>query len=386
MLKAQELNIKIKYVLREISTKKELMDFINLSCKIYKNDENWVPPLKRDMLKNLMGKDNPLFMSGEHTFFMVYKDDEPVGRILVGINEKLNTKKNKNEGYISLFECIESYEVAELLFNNAMNWLENRKIDRVIGPVSPTNGDDNKGLLVQGFDGPPVLMNSYNPQYYVEYFERYGFTKDRDLYAYHFDPNKLPIERFKKVVNYAMEKFNFRIDKMDLNNLDEEAKDLKKIMDVAMPDSWEDLTPPSLEEITAEINNLKAFADEDFLYIARSNNPSNEPIGFVVALPDYNQVLKKMNGRLFPFGVLKFLWYKRKINGIRAFVQFVVPKFRDKAVNGAIFYQLMIEARRKKFAYGEGSTIGEENLKSRRCVEKAGGNLYRIYRVFGKEI
>lgn len=367
----------------EIKDKKQLKNFINLPWEIYHNDDNWVPPLKGDMLKTLMGKDNPLFMSGSHTFFMVFNTSQPVGRILVGINEKLNEEKNKSEGYISLFECIHSMEVANLLLRTATSWLKERGIKRIVGPVSPTNGDDNRGLLVKGFDGPPVLMNSYNPSYYPEFFEEYGFTKEMDLYAYYFEPTSIPIERFKKVVNYAMKKFNFRIDKIDLKNLDSETKDIKKILDLSMPDSWEHLTPPSLEELRAEINNLKSLADEDLIYIARSGN---EPIGFVVALPDYNQVLKKINGRLWPFGILKFLWYKRKIDGLRAFIQFVVPEFRNKAVNGAIFYRLMIEAKKKNYTYGEGSTIGEMNIESRKSVEKAGGTLYRIYRIYSKEI
>ena len=369
----------------EISSKKDLKAFINLPWTLYQNDKNWVPPLKKDMMNILRGKNNPLFMNGTHTFFMIYDDGQPVGRILVGINEKLNRKKDKNEGYISLFECINSKEAANLLFDAAVNWLKKRKITRVVGPVSPTNGDDSKGLLVRGFNGSPVLMNSYNPPYYPQFFEEYGFIKDLDLYAYHFDPNNVPIERFKKVVGYAMEKFHFKIDKINLKNLKEEAKDIKIIIDLSMPDSWEYLTPPSLAEITAEINNLKPFADKDLIYIARSSK-TNEPIGFVVAIPDYNQVLKKMNGSMFPLGVIKYLWYKRKIDGLRAFIQFVVPKYRNKAVNSAIFYRLMIEANKKNFTYGEGSTITENNSESKRSVEKAGGKLYRIYRIYGKDI
>lgn len=336
-------------------------------------------------MKILIGKNNPLFMNGSHAFFVIHDNGQPVGRVLVGINEKLNTEKEKNEGYISLFECINSKEASRLLLDTAVNWLKERRITRVVGPVSPTNGDDTRGLLIKGFDGPPVLMNSYNPSYYPEFFEDYGFAKDLDLYAYHFDPNNVPIDRFKRVVNYAMEKFHFQIDKINLKSLDEEAKDIKTILDLSMPDSWEHLTPPSLEEVKAEMNNLKTFADEDLIYIARSTK-TNEPIGFVVALPDYNQVLKKMNGNMFPFGVFKFLWNRHKISGMRAFIQFVVPKFRNKAVNSAIFYRLMIEANKRNFTYGEGSTIGEMNIKSIRSVEKAGGKLYRIYRLYYKDI
>lgn len=385
MLDIKEKETVNNFEVREISSKKELKAFIKLPWDLYEKDENWVPPLKGSLMKVLLGKDNPLFMSGSHTFFMIYNNGKAIGRVLVGINEKLNVEKEKNEGYISLFECINSREVAYLLLDTAINWLKDKGTTKVVGPVSPTNGDDTRGLLVEGFDGPPVLMNSYNPPYYPEFFEEYGFIKDIDLYAYYFSADDIPVDRYKRVVNYAMKKFDFRIDKINLKNLNEETKDIKTILDLAMPDSWEHLTPPSLEELTAEINNLKTLADEDLIYIARDNK-TNNPIGFVVSLPDYNQVLKKMNGKMFPFGVIKFLWYKRKINGLRAFIQFVVPKFRNKAVNGAIFYRLMIEANKKNYTYGEGSTIGEMNIESRRSVENAGGKLYRIYRLYGKDI
>ncbi|EOD00734.1 GNAT family N-acetyltransferase [Caldisalinibacter kiritimatiensis] len=369
----------------EVKDKKGLKAFIDLPWELYKDDPNWVPPLKHSMYKTLKGINNPLFMCGPHTFFLAYKDNKPIGRILVGINEKLNKEKNKKEGYISLFESINDKKVAFSLLDQAINWLKERGMNSVTGPVSPTNGDDNRGLLVKGFDGPPVLMNSYNPSYYPEFFDQYGFVKDIDLLAYYFDPNTVPEKKFKRVVEYAMKKFDFRVDKFNFKNLDREIKDMKKVLDVSMPESWEHLTPPSLEELNAEVNALKSFADPDLLYMARSNK-DNEPIGFVIALPDYNQVLKKLNGKLLPFGFLKYLWYKHRITGMRIFVQFVVPKFRNKAVNGAIFYKLMVESKRKGYTYGEGSTIGEMNIESRRSVEGAGGQLYRIYRLYKKDI
>lgn len=368
---------------REISKKEDLKKFIDLPFEIYKDDPNWVPPLKGSMLKTLTGINNPLFMNGPHTFFMAYKDGKPAGRILTGINEKLNRNKDKKEGYISLFECVYDWETASLLLDNAASWLKARGMEIVVGPVSPTNGDDSRGLLVEGFNGTPVLMNSYNPEYYIDFFENYGFTKDIDLLAYYLDYDSAPVERFERVVEYAMKRYNFRVDKFNFNKLDREVKDIKKILDLAMPNSWGHLTPPSLEELYAEVFTLKKYADNDLLYIARCND---EPIGFVFALPDLNQVLKKLKGKLFPLGVFKYHWYKRKVDGFRAFVQFVVPKFQNKGVNGSIFYKLMVEAKRKGYTYCEGSTIGEMNIESRRSVEGAGGRHYRTYRLYKKEL
>lgn len=365
----------------QITDRKGLKEFINLAWKIYHNDPNWIPPLKRDLMNTLLGRNNPLFMNGSHAFFMAYYNNEPVGRICVGINESLNYKKNRKEGYISLFECIEEPNAAYALFNHAENWLKERGMTAVKGPVSPTNGDDYRGLLVKGFDGPAVLMNSYNPSYYPSYFERYGFVKDLDLYAYYYDLTELSTDRYEKVVEYAMKRYNYHVDCINLKRIDYEMEDIKKILDIAMPEEWADLTPPTLEEIRAEGKKLKPLADPDLIYIARSEG---RPIGFAIALPDYNQVLKHLNGRLFPIGFIKFFYYKKKINGARIFVLFVIPEFRKKGVSSAIFYKSFKAGKAKGFIYGEGSTIGEINHPMRRDAERAGGIHYKTYRIYSK--
>lgn len=366
----------------EVKDKKGLRKFIDFAFKLYSSDKNWVPPLRYDLMRTLSGKNNALFLNGQHTFLMAYEGDKPLGRLCVGINETLNKNRGQSDGYISLFECIEDYDTAEALFKAAELWLKDRGINCVKGPVSPTNGDDSKGLLVAGFDGPPVLMNSYNPEYYMHFYERYGFIKHEDLYAYYCNTEITEIDKYKKAVEYAMKRYNFTIESINLKNLEGEARDLKKVMDLAMPE-WEDLTPPSLEDIRAEMNQLKSMADPDFVLIARSGG---EPIGFIISLPDYNQVLKKMEGRLFPFGFIKFLLYRKKIDGLRLFVMFVVPEFRKKAVSSAMLYRTFENATSKGYFYGEGSTIGETNEVMRRDVEKAGGRLYRIYRIYKKDI
>lgn len=368
---------------REINDKKCLKDFIDLSWYIYKEDNNWVPPLKFDLMNTLIGKNNSLFMSGAHTFFMAYKDNRPCGRLLVGINENLNLQKSMKDGYISLFECINDKSVAFMLFDKAVHWLKARDVNKIKGPISPTNGDDYKGLLVMGFDGPPVLMNSYNPEYYIGFFEEYGFVKHIDLYAYFGDFTQMLDERYGKVIEYAMKRYNFTVESVNLKNIDKEITDIKEIIDIAMPEDWEDLAPPPIDEIRAEFNKLKFMIDPSLIWIARCEG---KPIGFNVALPDYNEVLKQMNGRIFPFGIFKFLWYKARVKGIRSFIMFVVPEFRKKGVSGAIYYKCYEAAKRSGYTHGEGSTIGEMNVAMRRDAEGAGGKHYRTYRIYEKEI
>lgn len=368
----------------EIKDKSGIIKFVDVASYIYKQDKFFVPPLKSDLVKTLLGKDNPLFMSGEHTFFIAYKDGKPAGRILAGINESLTDKKASEDGYISLFESINDKEVAFKLFDSAIEWLRLRGRSVVKGPVSPTNGDDSKGLLVKGFDGPPVLMNSYNPEYYVSFFEEYGFEKHEDLFAYfHNVRTATNMERHGRVSDYAMKRYNFRVDSINLKDLDKEVSDIKAVLDIAMPAEWEDLVPPTLEELKAEVAKLKPLVDKDLVIIARSED---RPVGFAIAIPDYNQVLMKLKGKLFPFGFLKFLWYRKKIKGFRIFVLFVIPEFRKKAVSGAILYRMYRNGLAKGYEYAEGSTIGEYNTAMRNDIEKTGGIHYRTYRLYKKEI
>lgn len=367
----------------EIKDRQGLKKFIDFAWDIYKGDSCWVPPLKSDMMDTLTGKNNPLFKNGPHTFFMVYRYGKPAGRILTGINENLNKKKNRNEGYISLFECVDDEEISCALFDAALSWLKARGVTCVKGPVSPTNGDDYRGLLVEGFDGPPVLMNSYNPPYYVSLFEKSGFKKHLDLYAYYYDLSIIDLDRYARPVEYAMKRYDFRVEPIKLKYIEREMLDIKQVLDAAMPEEWEDLTPPSIEEIKAEARKLRHLADPNLIYIARNGC---RPIGFSVALPDYNQVLRHLNGRIFPWGFLKFLWLKRKISGGRLFVLFVIPEYRKKAVSSAILFKTLQAAKARGYIYGEGSTIGETNTSMIRDAEGMGGKHYRTYRIFYKDL
>ena len=368
--------------------KKELMQFINFTWEIYQDDANWVAPLKSDLLKVFLGSDiSKKLDCGPHTFFMVFENGEPLARALVGINEKMNLKRNIKAGYFSNFETINSTKVVKCLIDHAINWLKKQGINRLIGPLYPNDDVDNRGLLIEGFDSPPVLMTSYNPTYYKQLLEEYGFNKDADFFAYYCDDFDMARARVDKIASFAMQKYHFRIDRIDLKQINRETKDIIKVFELIVAhgreeeNGFEYSSPPSYEEFSLEVKKLLPFVDRDLIYIARSGDA---PVGFVLALPDYNQVLKKVNGKLLPFGFIKYLWYKNKIDGIRAFAQFVIPRFRNKAVSTTIFQKILLAAEKKKYRYIEGSCIHENNLKSRRVFENAGIKPYKIYRVYQK--
>ncbi len=368
------------YEIKKLKKKsRHLKKFINLEFKLYKNDPSWVPPLKSDTKKVLLGKGNPLFENGDQAFFMVYKEGKPVGRVLVGIDEELNRVRGFKQGFFSMFECVDDPQACRALLDVSLQWLSEKGMERVIGPLSPSNGDDRKGFVVMGDDGPPVLLNAYTKNYYPKLIESYGFLKNDDHFAYLFNPENFDIKSHERAVAYAKKKGGFRVDKLNAKDIVNEAKAIKEILDNSVPDEWDYLVTPSLEAVIDEFKSLLQFYDGHYCYIARKKD---KPIGFMVALPDYNQVLKRMKGKILPLGWAKYLYYKRKITGARALVQMVDREYHNMGVNYAMYYEAYKDWQETQLKYIEASCIDETNVASRRSVERVGGKHYRTYRTY----
>ena len=360
-------------------TKRNLRAFIRLPFVIYKDDPNWVPPLVFDQMRTLSGKHNGLFDNGIHKFFMVYEGRKPVARVLAGIDYKLVERTGVKEGYVSLFESYNQPEAAKLALDAAADYLRAEGMDIMIGPNPATFDDFNKGMLVMGFDGPPVLFNAYNDPYMMELFENYGFTKYCDHYAYDMTLQTFEAGRFESLVERAQHRFGFRVQEVNLKgDVRPVLRDIARVVAEAFPRDW-NLLPPTEEDIYHEFMQLKSFVDTRFALLAYAGD---RPVGFVLALPDYNVVIKKMKGRLTPRGLFYLLTERKKIKTLRAVMQFVVPDYQNKAVNGVMFYKLFVNAIRAGVTGAECSTIDENNTQSILSMEKAGGKLYRKYRQY----
>jgi GNAT superfamily N-acetyltransferase len=372
-------------VVRPVTMGSDLKKFIMLPWKIYKDDKCWVPPLINDVKTSLDPAKNPALEKTVRAMFLAEQNGKPVGRIYTGIDTNINAKKNISMAFFSMFECIRDYDAAEALFDAATDWARQNGADFMTGPCAVTgvDGDENKGLLVDCFDKPPVLMNSYNPSYYKDFIERYGFVKDYDVFAYSMEKAAIFQKDPTKVIEYAKKRYGFRVDTLNLKNIDEEVKALKYVMDKAMPSEWPDLVPPTLDEVRDTANKLISLADPALVPIARCGD---EPIGFCLALPDYNEVLIRLNGRMTPLSALKFLWYRRRIKGIRVFAMFVTPEFRNKGVSFAIYHTVFTNALNRGYVIGEASTIGETNLRMRADIESTGAVRYKTYRIYRKEL
>lgn len=371
--------------IKEVNDKKTLNDFVDFIYENYEGDKNFVPPLRSDYIKYVQGVDNDLNEAGPNIKYICYDDGRVVGRLLVGVNNIINEYHGFKEGYISLFECVENYEYAEKLLDKAVGFLKSHGMTKVKGPLSLPGGEDNRGFIVDNFDAQPFIMNTYNKKYYNDFFIKYGFEKYFDCYAYKDTIENADIERYEKLVPYAMKKFDFRVDNINLSNVDKDAMDIMNVLERALPREWDDFAPPREEEIRKIVKQLVPFADSDLIFIARDNK-TNEPIGFNITLPDYNQAIKKMNGKMFPFGFLKFLYYKRKINRLRFFVLFVVPEYRKKGVTSVMYLKTYLNALKKGYTELEGSTIWEYNRDMMNDVESFGAKINITYRIYQKDI
>lgn len=334
------------------------------------------------MKKTLDPSNNKFLSGGEHSFFMAFKGKKPVARILAGINAPMTQKTGIVWSYFSLFEA-ENEESGKAVLDAAAEYCKSHGAVKLLGPFSPTNGEDSRGLLVEGFDGPPVLLSPYNPPWYKELFEKYGLQKYRDLYAFKIETVNTPLERFRKGVNYAKKRYKFDAKKADLNNFEGELKDIYRILTESTPSDW-DTGVPTWEQVREEGKTLKSMADPDYVYIARTQE--GRPIAFVVALPNYNEILIHMNGRLLPFGILKYLYWRKRIKGLRILMQFCVPDYQAKGAISVCYLYIMEIARQKGCMWGEASAIGEENVKSLAAVEGVGGVRYRTFRWFMKDL
>lgn len=336
-----------------VTTAGDRRAFVNLPWRLYRDDPNWVAPLKIDMHNTLKPKHNALLRLGPWCFFLAVQDGKPVGRIGCGVDKRLNEAKGVEMGYITLFESIQDYTVAEALFDAAVGYLRRHGVNLVTGPQSPSNGDDYRGLLVEGFDGPPALLNSYNPPWYQEFFEQYGFEKQFDRLGFWYDLSQPLPEKLLRGVDIAKRRYKFTVRPIDLKNLEAEIYAIKHISDNSTPEDWPDMISPSLEEIRAEVKKLVPLVKQELVLIAESEE--GEPIGMAITLPDYNYVLKRMNGKLFPFGWLKFLYYRNKIDVARLFALMVVPTYHRKGVSAALYKHTFDVTKRLGYRGGDGS-------------------------------
>lgn len=365
--------------INEVKDKKEKDLFIKFPWKIYHKYKNWVPPLIIERKDFLNPQKNPFF---EHSDVQLYlavdEQDNVLGRIAGIINySHIETHKEK-AGFWGLFECIDNQEAANALFKTVSDFLRSHKMEIMRGPMNMCVNDDI-GLLIKGYEYPPVIMMPYNPPYYKKLVARYGFSKKMDLWAYYGEDKTGVIpERIERSLRIAQKRYNYKVRPIDLKRFDEELEKVHYIYTSAWEENWGAI-PMTDKEFRHLAKDLKLILEPEFCLIAEVED---EVAGFSLALPDFNQVLKKLNGRLLPFGIFKLLWHKKKIDFLRIITMGVVKKFRNMGIDGCFYYETYKRGFAKGYRSAEMSWILENNTKMIRVLENLGYRVYKEYRVY----
>jgi len=361
-------------------SKRDVSRFLQLSYSIYDGDSHWVAPLLMD-LKKVFTDSNPLFKHAEMQLWVATRGGKDVGRIAGVMDRHLDEVMKEPVASFGFFECIEDDAVSGQLFAAVRQWATAKGARRMIGPSNPTTNDEC-GLLVHGFDSDPVLMMTYNPPYYERLVEQAGYRKTRDLLAYDIDISKIPMDRLTRIA----EKLKSRNAKVVLRpvrrkTLDRDLAHVKAVYNSAWEDNW-GFVPMTDAEMDFMAERLKPLLMEGLIWLAEVGD---EPVGFLLALPDYNIALKPLKGRLLNPNLLKalpFLLQWKRLPVVRVLTLGVKKEYRSKGLETA----MLIEGLKVGFKAGvkraEASWILEENVMMRRVIEAIGGQAYKTYRMY----
>jgi hypothetical protein len=366
-------------VVRPVRTAADLNRFIAFPYHLHRGDPLWVPPLRMDIRKLLSREKNPFFRHSAAEYFLAGRE-VVVGRIAAIHNRAHTDFHGDSTGFFGFFECVDDQDVADALFAAAGAWLTARGLTVMRGPASFSTNDEC-GLLVEGFDTPPTLLNPHNPPYYVQLVERAGFVKARDLFQYQSTNPALP-ERLVRGAQLLAERKHIKLRRLDMKRFDEEIERVKRVYNAAWEKNW-GFVPLTDAEIDHLAKQLKPVIVPDLVVFAERNG---EVIGFGAALPDLNVALKRNpSGRLFP-GILKVLWAARKIDRVRILLLGVLKEYRKSGADALMYHWIWEKGNALGYYWGEAGWILEENVAMINAAEQLGFRQYKTLRLYDRPL
>ena len=368
----------------EVVTAKQLLSFVDFPHILYKGDINYVPELHIAQIDLLTPGKHPFHQHSCMQLFLAYEEHVIKGRIAAILNNNHNKFKSRNDGFFGFYEVINDLQVSNLLLDKAKEWLQSKGVNTMIGPVNPST-NETAGLLIEGFDLPPVTLMTYNKPYYLDLLTTYGFKKNVDLLAYDL-PTAVVDKKTIRLKEALLKRFEDRNIIIRNVNLKDFTREVGHIMTV-YNEAWEDNTgfvPMTEAEFNYLAKDLKMILDKDFALIAEQYG---KVIGFALAIPDINQTLIKIkNGRLFPTGIFKLLLGKKRINYVRVLALGVNKEFRKAGIEAYFYAEIIQKAIDKKLKGGEASWILEDNEMMNKGLLKMNATVYKRYRILEKSI
>ncbi len=368
--------------IKVVETTKDFRDFVRFPWKVYNNDPNWVPPLISEVESILDTRKNPFWEHAHQRLFLAKVGKKTVGRIAGIVDQRHINFHNEKVGFFGFFECLYDYEIAELLLSSVREWLREKGMKAMRGPISPSQNEEC-GLLTDGFDSSPVLMMTYNPKYYIDFFKKFGLQKIKDLYAYYAPVLPEIPELLERAAEYAREKHpEAKIRQINLQDFEREKERVKAVYNSAWEKNW-GFVPMTNKEIDFLGERLKPLIIPELVLFVEIQG---KPVGVLLAIPDYNQALKKINGRLLPFGWLKLLYYSKRIKTGRLVIMGVIKEYRMCGFEAMLYLTANRNAHKMGYEGVEFSWILEDNLFTRHAAENYGGKIYKTYRIYQMSI
>lgn len=366
---------------QEINDRTTERKFIDLPRALYRNDPHWICPLDNDIAAVFNPSRNSFFRHGQCTRWILLDDrGHTIGRIAAFINSEKAYRNSRPTGGIGFFECIDDKTAAHCLFDTARSWLQDRDMQAMDGPINFGENDKYWGLLVEGFKAPSLGMN-YNPSYYIRLLESYGFAPLYDQLTNFLDATRPLPERFTRISDWVMKKPGYSFSHFSIRRKEKFFSDFADIYN----DGWsgfENFTPLKPDTIRESFRQMQAVMDEKIIWFAYHEG---EPAAFVLCLPDVNQILKHIKGRLDLPGRLKFFWYRHtsRVDRIRITVMGCKKKFQRHGLESALIRCLQEEVLPRKTIKGvELAWVGDFNKKMLALHEATGAKKEKVHRTY----
>ena len=365
--------------IRQVASRRDLRGFVELPYRLYRHDPVWVPPLRAEQKKQYNPRRNPMLDHCTVELFLAEDGGEVVGRIAAFVDHLAVRHWGEPVGLFGSYECVNDPEVSRLLLEAAREWLRGRRMRSMRGPWSFASQE--WGLVVEGFETPPVIMAPHNPPWYNDHLLAFGLRKAKDLLVYVADTGegyRIP-ERYLVITKLVQERYGITVRPVDMKHLEQDIAVLVDVANRSISHNW-GFYPATEAEGRALARDIRPILDPELVLIAET--PGGEPIGFAITLPDINVLLRGLNGRLLPFGWWRLLTGRKRLTQFRMWAIGVVPEYQQRAVD-AILYRCTHEvlAPRGNIRV-EANYVLEDNVRMTNAMRHLGLQQIRRYRVY----
>lgn len=371
------------YQVEHVTTRAQQREFMELIWRLYRGDPNWIPPLRGNQMELVGFRPHPFYERNSVRTFLVRRDGLVVGRIAAIVNRGHNERYQESRGFFGFFDCENDVEASRRLFQAAGAYLKSEGMTDVRGPCNPSLNYE-LGCLVDGFDTPPTFMMTYNWPYYESLILDWGFAKTQDLYAYEGHASKMDAlnPKFYFVIEEVKRRFNLNLRRADKRRLAQEAALFVDIYNRALISTW-GFVPLSPAEGQHMAGSLKLLIEPDITTIIEVDG---RPVGVALGLLDFNPIIKKIDGRLFPFGFLRLLFGRKKLKRIRLMSNNILPEFQRWGLGLVALERMLPDVLARGIVESEFSWVLESNHLSRGSLERGGAELTKTYRLYDRSL